>query len=600
MGCCSSKDAIEEVTDSPQLVAVVGDSDVPNPLAETAQDRTREVDDQEEEGEISDDDMGEMEESGGEEGAGEEGGGEDVGKGAERQTQSRDAIDEVGELETSKEKGAAAAAAKQAEEEEGAAAAAAVKHAEEEAAAAAAKQVEEEAAAAAAAAKQADEEAAAAAAAKQVEEEAAAAVAKQAVEEAAAAAAAKQEQEQEEEQARKQAEEQSSKDEAQKAVEEEGAVTPQEAEQQKADTRAAALMDRLNVTFSEVEQWRVDTHTMFAVLADDPEMILFISYVLDDLEWHDGEVVGWSDGSGATDAPNHRPGFVLVEFDGEREIWVELNWLRFVEAKTERTMLVCPPGHEEGRWWTDEPSLKAHKPVGLASEGGEGGEGDEGGEGSTAPQEAEQEAKQEAGQESERKAADAQPASLVAPQTLLGLKKTKAPALRGLNSLGASSKTAAKERTEPEHRALQMIPRARAHAQGGTDLVFLIHRSNNTNCVCYKGDPTKGVKVLWIMFEKKGEPTEGLTFAERNTAYGYTCKPSETKSEEWGLKMKALSDREIIVSCTNGTWVARTQIGDERNAVLRAVHVEMKDSFIPAVKHIEIFGADGAYELKLP
>jgi hypothetical protein len=110
----------------------------------------------------------------------------------------------------------------------------------------------------------------------------------------------------------------------------------------------------------------VDTHTVFALLIDDPSLVLYISYVLDDLEWHDGEVVGWSDGSGSdADAPNHRPGYVLVEFDGETEKWVELNWLRFVEHKTEKTMLGYPAGHQAGRWWTDEASMKKHKPVDL-------------------------------------------------------------------------------------------------------------------------------------------------------------------------------------------------------------------------------------------
>jgi hypothetical protein len=151
---------------------------------------------------------------------------------------------------------------------------------------------------------------------------------------------------------------------------------------------------------------------------------------------------------------------------------------------------------------------------------------------------------------------------------------------------------------EPDHRALKMIPRAKAHPKGGPDIVFVIHRSNNTNCVCYKGDAAKGVEVLWIMFEKKGEPTEGLTFAEKKTAYGFTCKPNGTG--EWALKMKALSDREITISCVDGAWVAKTRIGQVQDATLRAVHVEMKKQMIPAVKHIEIFGIHGAYELKKP
>ena len=105
------------------------------------------------------------------------------------------------------------------------------------------------------------------------------------------------------------------------------------------------------------------------------------------------------------------------------------------------------------------------------------------------------------------------------------------------------------------------------------------------------------------LFEKKlvkGEPpTEGLTFAEKKTAYGFSSKPVNGKTDQWILKMKALSDREITVSKDEkGAWVARTRIGSEQNAVLRAVHVEMKKQVIPAVKHIEIFGARGAHELK--
>jgi hypothetical protein len=52
----------------------------------------------------------------------------------------------------------------------------------------------------------------------------------------------------------------------------------------------------------------------------------------------------------------------MLWFDGEMEKWVELNWLKFVEYKAEKTMLGYPPGHKEGRWWTDDPSLKEHKP----------------------------------------------------------------------------------------------------------------------------------------------------------------------------------------------------------------------------------------------
>ena len=70
------------------------------------------------------------------------------------------------------------------------------------------------------------------------------------------------------------------------------------------------------------------------------------------------------------------------------------------------------------------------------------------------------------------------------------------------------------------------------------------------------------------MFEKAGAPTEGLTYAEKKTAYGYKCKPVPGQVSEWTLEMTALSDRKIFVSETNGVWQAATRIGDAERARL--------------------------------
>lgn len=47
--------------------------------------------------------------------------------------------------------------------------------------------------------------------------------------------------------------------------------------------------------------------------------------------------------------------------------------------------------------------------------------------------------------------------------------------------------------------ALVTLSKAKAHAEGGPDVIFVIHRSNNENSVVYKGLQGKGVRVLWIM-----------------------------------------------------------------------------------------------------
>jgi hypothetical protein len=152
---------------------------------------------------------------------------------------------------------------------------------------------------------------------------------------------------------------------------------------------------------------------------------------------------------------------------------------------------------------------------------------------------------------------------------------------------------------EPKHRALQTLARAKAHAEGGPTTLFIIHRSNNTNSIVYKGDALKGVTVLWIMFEKKGEPTEGLTFAEKQTAYGYKAKPVKGQGFQWTLEMSALSDRKLSVKFSDNVWTCTTRIDGVENVGIRAVHVEMKkNTMFPAVDYIEIFGLGGAYERK--
>jgi hypothetical protein len=48
---------------------------------------------------------------------------------------------------------------------------------------------------------------------------------------------------------------------------------------------------------------------------------------------------------------------------------------------------------------------------------------------------------------------------------------------------------------ESEQNCLQILERAKAHAEGGPAVLFVIHRSNNSNCIVYKGDASKGVEV---------------------------------------------------------------------------------------------------------
>jgi hypothetical protein len=164
-------------------------------------------------------------------------------------------------------------------------------------------------------------------------------------------------------------------------------------------------------------------------------------------------------------------------------------------------------------------------------------------------------------------------------------------------------------------KAVKMLQRVRAHPEGGADVLFIVHRSNNSNLVVYKGDPVKGVHVFWIMFEQEKlrghAPTESLTTLERNTAYGVSVTPQGRG--HWEMQISAIRDRTIDIHCRDGggqavygggstssttsttsttstSWRAETIIDGNKAVEMRAVHVQMAASFIPSVAYIEIFG----------
>ena len=125
--------------------------------------------------------------------------------------------------------------------------------------------------------------------------------------------------------------------------------------------------------------------------------------------------------------------------------------------------------------------------------------------------------------------------------------------------------------------------------------MFVIHRSSNTNTVVYRGNHDTGIQVFWMMFEKTGEPTEDLNAIERNTAYGTSVK--KISDSHYQVQLSALKSKIIDIKWGNGQWVATTDIGEESDQRLLAVHVEMAKSFIPSVDYIEIFGGGGTYEV---
>jgi hypothetical protein len=162
------------------------------------------------------------------------------------------------------------------------------------------------------------------------------------------------------------------------------------------------------------------------------------------------------------------------------------------------------------------------------------------------------------------------------------------------------------EEQHDNHIAMVHLAKARAHADGGSKILFLVHRSINHNCLIINGDAEKGCVILWLMFQKKGAPTEGLTFAERLLpAYNYKVTPVvEDVGEarpywDWCLELNALTDRQLYISYRANTWTVRSRIDGVEGVRVLAVHVELKRTYFPTVDYIEIFGERGAYERKM-
>jgi len=152
--------------------------------------------------------------------------------------------------------------------------------------------------------------------------------------------------------------------------------------------------------------------------------------------------------------------------------------------------------------------------------------------------------------------------------------------------------------------------------------LFAITKSANDNTVVYAANFAPGGKSLqttepckpyWIMFSNPRDPgtgkavTEELNYIEKNTAYGVTCEPDPGgRAGHYECAVASLNDRkfDIYVDEATGTAVARTVVGGKRDVHIKMVRVQMADSWIPSVKHVDITGvtADGELvtERKIP
>ena len=130
--------------------------------------------------------------------------------------------------------------------------------------------------------------------------------------------------------------------------------------------------------------------------------------------------------------------------------------------------------------------------------------------------------------------------------------------------------------------------------------LLVIGRSKNANIVVYDAEsgpageirPSEPVVAYWLLNAKQGQREE-LNALERNHAYGFDVKPSETPGA-YLMTFKASRQRRLIVRMLNGCPVAIAPIGGH-DGILRRMFVHSKTgSLQQKVEYVELFGEDAA------
>lgn len=144
--------------------------------------------------------------------------------------------------------------------------------------------------------------------------------------------------------------------------------------------------------------------------------------------------------------------------------------------------------------------------------------------------------------------------------------------------------------------ALTLSQEALAGAKA-TQNLFHIARSTNRNVVHYDAALSGGGQLnrdeplvaYWVMHEKGGR-REGLTWLERQLAYGFRVV-SEVKAEGFRARLDACPERELRVRrASSGRYQAELTMGGE-NARLTRIFVATDESGItPSVRYVDVEG----------
>jgi hypothetical protein len=131
--------------------------------------------------------------------------------------------------------------------------------------------------------------------------------------------------------------------------------------------------------------------------------------------------------------------------------------------------------------------------------------------------------------------------------------------------------------------------------------LFYIQRSGNTNTIVYdanfvdknKISATKPVDIYWIRYTNGGAK-EGLTFIQRNLAYGLTLKYlGENKYE---FHFVSYSKKKFLMYIdAGGKPCAKLEVNGKQ-MVIRRIFIAIEESsrwtLAPKVQYVEFFGTD--------
>jgi hypothetical protein len=140
-----------------------------------------------------------------------------------------------------------------------------------------------------------------------------------------------------------------------------------------------------------------------------------------------------------------------------------------------------------------------------------------------------------------------------------------------------------------------------ARAAAKTQNLFHIARSTNRNVVHYdvaltsSGQLNRDEPLLayWVMHEKGGS-REGLTWLERQLAYGFRIV-SEVRAEGFRLRLDAYPERELRVQrASSGRYRAELSVAGERAALTRIFVATDETGITPSVRYVDVEGVNVA------